>query len=157
MQDSQATKSFIYPPIDKFDGEYAPFSNFYPAIITYRDFQFPTVEHAFVAAKSKDPIFWYKISKMPAKQAGKVKQMGRRIKLRDDWEWKKLTLMKNFIKQKFIQRPFRELLLSTHPRPLIEGNYWHDNFWGDCKCKKCKYTIGLNHLGELLMITRGSL
>jgi len=157
MPESQVIRPQVFKAIDRFDGQYAPFSNFYPAIIEFQGIKFPTVEHAFVAAKSMDPLFWYKISKLSAKQAGKAKSMGRRVKLRKDWEIKKISFMKQFLKQKFIQRPFRELLLSTHPAPLVEGNYWHDNFWGDCKCKKCKYIVGLNHLGHLLMLTRGSL
>jgi predicted NAD-dependent protein-ADP-ribosyltransferase YbiA (DUF1768 family) len=43
---------------------------------------------------------------------------------------------------------------------MIEGNWWHDNFWGDCYCnnKSGKHPEclkpGLNKLGLLLMNLR---
>lgn len=157
MQKSHVSKSIIYKPIDKFDGENGLLSNFYPTIIKFYDIDFPTVEHAYQASKSINPSFWLELSKLHAKQAGRAKQLGNRTALRQDWELVKISFMRKFLKQKFIQRPFREFLLSTHPRPLIEGNYWHDNFWGDCKCKKCENIVGRNMLGELLMKIRGSL
>jgi hypothetical protein len=45
-------------------------------------------------------------------------------------------------------------LLSTGDSLLIEGNYWHDNYWGRCTCSKCQSEIGLNQLGEVLMYVR---
>ena len=44
--------------------------------------------------------------------------------------------------------------MATAPAPLLEGNYWHDNYWGDCKCKTCEKTEGQNKLGRILMIVR---
>lgn len=34
---------------------------------------------------------------------------------------------------------------------LIEGNYWHDTYWGVCE------GVGENHLGKLLMEIRNEL
>ena len=144
-------------PIDRFDGDYAMFSNFYPAIVHYKQIAFPTVEHAFVAAKSYDPAFWEEISKLPAKRAGHAKRRGRQIKLRSNWDLLKRSVMKELLLEKFNNRVFREFIVRTTPAMLIEGNYWHDNYWGNCKCKKCKYILGQNHLGRLLMEVRGSL
>jgi ribA/ribD-fused uncharacterized protein len=144
-------------PIDKFDGEFAMFSNFYPCIIKFNGIEFATVEHAYQASKTKEAKFWLEISKLSARQAGKAKRIGQKVPLQKDWELMKISYMRSFLKQKFIQRPFRELLLSTHPRPIIEGNYWHDNFWGDCRCKKCVDIEGRNHLGRLLMLRRSKL
>ena len=43
--------------INEFKGHYEKFSNFYPVIIYYQGINFPSVEHAFVAAKSNDRMF----------------------------------------------------------------------------------------------------
>jgi predicted NAD-dependent protein-ADP-ribosyltransferase YbiA (DUF1768 family) len=48
----------------------------------------------------------------------------------------------------------RKALLATHPQELVEGNYWHDNYWGNCLCPKCTHIEGQNHLGKLLMKIR---
>jgi ribA/ribD-fused uncharacterized protein len=141
--------------IDVFHGAWEFLSNFYPCTIHYNGNNFPTVEHAFQAAKSRDPMFWYKIKEIPAKDAGKAKRFGRSARLRSDWDIIKLSLMERFLMQKFSQAGLREELLSTEGCDLVEGNYWHDNYWGDCKCKKCISKEGQNHLGKLLMKVRG--
>jgi len=130
------------------------FSNFYSVNILYESIDYPTVEHAFVAAKSMDMLFRRRVSQIPVKQAGKAKRMGRKCKLRENWDLMKVSVMKRLLIQKFTHDKFRNLLLSTGQQELIEGNYWHDNFWGDCYCKKCTSIIGKNMLGKLLMEVR---
>jgi len=49
------------------------------------------------------------------------------------------------------------MLLATLDAELIEGNAWHDNFWGDCFCEKCRDIEGLNVLGNILMRIREEL
>jgi len=34
---------------------------------------------------------------------------------------------------------------------------WHDNYWGNCYCFKCKDIKGVNKLGEPLMDIRSRL
>lgn len=65
--------------------------------------------------------------------------------------------MENFLRQKYAYPKFRNFLLSTGDEYLIEGNFWHDNFWGDCRCRKCKDKEGENRLGLLTMKVRDSL
>jgi ribA/ribD-fused uncharacterized protein len=144
--------------IFRFVDEYAFLSNFYPAIIIFEGIMYQTLEHAFVASKTFDKAFRKKISKLPAKDAGLAKSMGRKCKLRSGWDEIKIRMMKDFLTQKFNQEPFRTKLLETGEQELIEGNYWHDNFWGDCICEKCDEHIpGENHLGKLLMEIRQKL
>jgi predicted NAD-dependent protein-ADP-ribosyltransferase YbiA (DUF1768 family) len=59
--------------------------------------------------------------------------------------------------KKFMQPRLRKKLQETGTQMLVEGNYWHDNFWGNCKCKKCKDITGQNTLGILLMALREEL
>jgi hypothetical protein len=65
--------------------------------------------------------------------------------------------MEDLLRQKFA--PGSELaakLVATYPRMLIEGNNWHDNYWGSCRCDVCGFK-GMNVLGVLLMTIRAEL
>jgi len=126
-------------------------------IIYWKGFKFPTVEHAYVASKSTNPKFWEKISKISAKSTGLAKKEGRSIILRPNWENNKVYFMEQFLGQKFKYNKFKDKLLLTGSEKIVEGNYWHDNFWGDCYCEKCKNIEGKNMLGELIMIIRRGL
>ena len=42
-------------------------------------------------------------------------------------------------------------IVMSRERKLVEGNDWHDRFWGVCRGQ------GKNHLGKLLMRVRESL
>jgi len=144
--------------IFRFVEEYAFLSNFYPATIIFEGIRYQTLEHAFVASKTLDKQFRKKIAKLPAKDAGLAKAMGRKCKLRPGWEEIKIRMMKDFLTQKFNQEPFKTKLLDTADQELIEGNYHHDNFWGDCICEKCDEKIlGENNLGKLLTELREKL
>ena len=140
--------------INIFSDDYEKFSNFYPVLIHFEGINFPSVEHAFVASKSKDAFFRKRIAALEPKQAGKAKRMGKKIYIRPDWDMLKIAYMKRFLMQKFMYDGFRKLLLSTGDMPIIEGNYWHDNYWGDCYCPKCVDIPGKNNLGKLLMKVR---
>jgi len=135
-----------------FRGDYEFLSNFYPCKIRYMELLFQSVEAAFQAAKSTDrsqSILFQRCS------ASEAKRMGKRIKLRPDWEQVKIPIMSELIKQKFSQDPdLKVALLATGDALLVEENTWHDNFYGDCVCTRCKTIHGQNMLGRLLMETR---
>lgn len=64
--------------------------------------------------------------------------------------------MFKIVRLKFKQnKHLAKRLLDTDDALLIEGNTWHDNYWGDCKCShpKCS-NKGRNALGEILMEIR---
>jgi ribA/ribD-fused uncharacterized protein len=143
--------------VDKFAGKFADLSNFAPVTIYYKGMKFPTVEHAFAASKSEDGMFRYDISQLPSRKAGKAKREGRKTRVRKDWEIVKLKNMKGFLNQKFGYDKYRKLLISTDGAIIIEGNYWHDNYWGDCQCAKCKNIMATNHLGIMIMAIRSNL
>ena len=63
-------------------------------------------------------------------------------------------LISKILEEKFKNPSLRERLLKTDECELIEGNYWHDNFWGMCTCDHCKDKAKHNHLGKLLMKIR---
>ena len=78
-------------PIARFDGQYAYLSNFYLSPVTLDGEQYPTVEHAFQAAKTIRPELRVPIQLEP--DPGKAKRMGRRLSLRPDWENVKLRVV----------------------------------------------------------------
>ncbi len=57
--------------------------------------------------------------------------------------------MRAVLREKFEQnKDLVTLLLGTGKEQLIEGNKWHDTFWGVCD------GVGSNYLGILLMDLR---
>ena len=149
--------------INRFISKHKVLSNFEPTSVVYENLTFSTVEHAYVAAKTRDKKFHRQIATMPAAQAGLAKKWGRTVELRTDWEKVKLGIMQNLLMQKFdperkcaILRcnPQYEILRDTGNELLVEGNFWHDNYWGNCLCGKCMKIKGENHLGLLLMKVR---
>ncbi|MHA1815237.1 MAG: NADAR family protein [Candidatus Heimdallarchaeaceae archaeon] len=140
--------------INSFHGEYKALSNFAAALIQYGGKSYPTVEHGYIAAKSFDIRFQERISKLKSTQVGFAKKLGRQIKLREDWDEARIPIMKKLLVQKFTINNYKKLLLSTGDSELIEGNFWHDNFWGNCICSECKNIEGQNNLGKLLMELR---
>lgn len=140
-----------------FQNEYRFLSNFYPCEIKYGDIVFPTLEHAYVAAKTKDIDIRKEISQFSSCTAGRAKRFGRTLQMRNNWDFIKIEIMRKLLKRKFSNPNLTRLLLNTGNKILIEGNFWHDNFWGECYCPKCKYRRKENRLGKLLMKVRREL
>ena len=141
--------------IDKFEGEFEFLSNFYNSPITWMGVEYPTVEHFFQAMKTFDLDEREAIAATPT--PGKAKRMGRSVQLREDWEEAKDTYMQVGLMLKFAHPDLKKKLLATGDAELVEGNTWHDNIWGDCRCDKCSGRKGENRLGRLLMKIRKEL
>ena len=137
--------------IHSFHGTFRFLSNFHPCKIVYEGVEYPSVEHAYVASKTTDLAIRTTIQAV--KTAGQVKRAGRKLQLRADWNGVRLPNMELFLRQKFSTPDLRELLLETLPEELVEGNHWHDNYFGSCSCEKCN-NQGQNNLGKLLMKIR---
>lgn len=137
--------------INSFSGAYAFLSNFEPSPIYYDGFSYPTVEHAFQAAKTLD-MTERKTNFMEKQTPRQAKRNGQKVNLRPDWEDVKVPIMYELLLLKFTTHPeLASKLLATYPAILIEGNHWHDTFWGICD------GVGLNMLGKLLMKVRDTL
>jgi len=66
--------------------------------------------------------------------------------------------MYDIVYNKFSQNEdLKEKLLNTGEIYLEEGNWWHDNYWGQCNCYRCRNIHGLNKLGKILMQVRDEL
>lgn len=137
--------------ITHFGGAYRFLSNFYPSSIQYgRYYTYPTVEHAFQAAKTRESEWEERIRN--ASTAAQAKALGRRAPIRPDWDVIKRDVMKECLRLKFPHgSELAGELLTTLPHDLIEGNTWGDTYWGVCHGK------GENWLGFLLMDRRQEL
>ena len=135
--------------IDSFRGEYRFLSNFYPSRVKYCGVGFASVEHAYVAAKHHDWQHFRNV--MLCDTPGEAKKLGRKVPLRDSWDYEKLFIMYDLLRQKFNDKELRDKLILTGSAYLEEGNTWGDVVWGVCDGK------GENHLGKLLMTLRDQL
>lgn len=132
--------------ITSFNGQYRFLSNFYPAKVCYQGYVYPTVEHAYQAAKCL--IHTDLVAIRAAVTPGDAKRLGNQVPLPAWWEITKIDIMRFLLIQKFIAMPLTQYLWDTNPKQLIEGNTWGDTFWGVCNGR------GENHLGKLLMEIR---
>jgi ribA/ribD-fused uncharacterized protein len=143
--------------IESFSGRYNFLSNFYPAKIEHQGITYPTLEHYYVSMKVKNDqqidgkFITYidcreLIAKMP--NPARVKQFGKIVKVRRDWDDVKLDVMLWGVREKFKHTDLKDLLLSTGDEELVEGNTWNDTYWGICRGE------GQNNLGKILMKVR---
>lgn len=136
------------PDITQFTGDNHWLSNFHPAVIEFEGRLYPSVEHAYQAAKVPQEARGVFLRG----SAGDAKRLGRKARLPEGWATGKLRVMEQLLELKF--KPGSVLaakLVSTDPCLLIEGNYWGDTYWGICRGK------GMNHLGMALMRLRAKL
>ena len=138
--------------ITQFHGEYRFLSNFYPAEVLAWGILFPTVEHAYVACKTWDKEVRRQIADIPT--PGQAKRFGRSFQAQRLFHEKKYEWMRTLVHRKFLHKHLRELLLNTGEARLVEGNRWHDNYWGACECNACQHHIQQNRLGKILMEVR---
>lgn len=146
--------------IRSFRGNNRFLSNFY----LVRLFNYPSNENFFQAMKfPKGSEHREKIRRMTPGQAKRYARENNK-EWREDWRDINLEVMFTGLKEKF--RPGSVLaqhLITTGDAYLVEGNYWHDNFWGDCTCenKDGKHPDclggGENYLGQMLMWIREEL
>jgi len=136
--------------INRFDGEYAFLSNFYPCRVYMGDgVDYPSVEHAFQAMKTEDVDQRLEIAALGT--PGQAKRAGRRLKLCQDWELIKIGFMRQALMSKFRDnKELRDKLLATGSAVLVEGNHHGDRYWG-------VDGYGENALGYLLMRLRETL
>ncbi|RLF65862.1 MAG: DUF1768 domain-containing protein [Thermoplasmata archaeon] len=148
--------------INEFKGPYDFLSNFHAYPVTIADTIYFTNEHFFQAFKTTtvEDFNWILNAATPgiAKIMGSPRgYKGRKIILRDDWDAIKDEIMVIGIGWKFSIPLLRANLIATGGATLIEGNYWHDNYWGNCYCPKCQHIPGQNKLGQIIMGVRDTL
>jgi ribA/ribD-fused uncharacterized protein len=136
--------------INSFSGPHAFLSNFHPVTVVLDGVQYPTLEHAYQAAKTTSPEQRDVIRR--AMSPAHAKRLGRSVTLRPDWDDRKLETMRDLVAKKFAPGTILATqLLATGDEYLEEGNWWGDKFWGVCN------GVGRNYLGKLLMAQRMTL
>jgi len=128
-----------------FRGELHFLSNFYPSPFILNGVYYPTVEHYFQASKTTDPVMREKIINAPT--PAKAKMLGKKCRIKTDWNNIKYNVMFDGVYAKFSQNvELLDKLLNTPDYLLVEKNSWNDKYWG----VDINTGYGLNKLGEIL-------
>jgi predicted NAD-dependent protein-ADP-ribosyltransferase YbiA (DUF1768 family) len=123
--------------VPAFRDEFEFLSNMYPCKVQ----EFSCVESYFQAMKCPD-----RANEFIGLNGYQAKALGRRVKLRADWNDERISVMRGILFIKF-QGELLERLKAIEGE-IVERNTWNDTFWGVCNNK------GENHLGKLLMEVR---
>jgi predicted NAD-dependent protein-ADP-ribosyltransferase YbiA (DUF1768 family) len=121
---------------------------------------YPSVENAYQAAKCQwkdDKCLMVNASPSESKQL--VKEVVcvdnfNRIGTMEALLYQKFGVDMSLAQMSMSHANLQVKLLNTGREIIIEGNTWHDNFWGNCTCSRCIHTPGANVLGSLLMHVR---
>ena len=143
-----AITSFLRP--------HAFLSNFSKAPVVLDGVEYPTVEHAFQAAKTLDGMWREKIRHKENPKWARETGRSKSFPVREGWEAMREEVMLGLLRQKFSDPVRAQQLLSTGRRRLVEGNLWGDRYWGMCRDDAGEWA-GENRLGELLMEVRQEL
>jgi N-glycosidase YbiA len=95
-----------------FFGEFRWLSNFVSVRVEFDGVVYPLVEHAYQAAKTVD-----KADRVVFEDVGLLakdaKRLGKKLEVRPNWEKARPCVMLALVRQKFMQEPFRTLLIKT--------------------------------------------
>lgn len=142
-------RSRVSKAISGFFGPYRWLSNFWPCKIPFEGVTYPSVEHAYQAAKSLEILERQFIASLPHARDAKAAVRAMRLVRRVDCD----EVMRRLLLLKFdggINVELREKIKATGNAELVEANYWGDTYWGvDSRTGK-----GENRLGKLLMEVR---
>ena len=122
-----------------FRGAAAFLSNMYNAPIEYNGVKYRCAEAAFQA--QKDPSRAQEFADLDGAAA---KRLGRHVKLREDWDKIKDSIMADVVSAKFNQNPELMTKLKNYSGELREENTWGDKYWGTVN------GVGQNKLGKIL-------
>lgn len=141
--------------ITEFQGDEHWLSNFWPCAVMLDGTAYPSVEHAYQAAKfDQNHGLRARIGELPANHSGAA--IAKRLGAGQhplDWSLRKLDIMEQLVRDKFssLNPELRAKLLATGDTVLEEGNRWYDTFWGVYPPASGR---GQNHLGKIIMKIR---
>jgi ribA/ribD-fused uncharacterized protein len=139
---------FEQPHIPFYTDSHYVFDNFSAFAVQWRENLWPTVEHAYQAAKFRNVEIIAKIHRAPSAHDAKkiAHELGIVEQVREDWKEIKVPVMRELIRCKADQHPFAmKKLLSTKGYILVEDSP-EDSFWG-----RGPDWNGENWLGKLWM------
>lgn len=132
----------------KFRNEYWFLSNMYECELVVNRRAYKCLESAFQSFKSEDMKIRDSFCGLNGFES---KKLGRKIKLRKDWNEIRVPLMRELIKRKFEKGSELAEKLKKVKGEIVEDNEWGDKFWGKVN------GVGENWLGVLLMERRDEL
>lgn len=133
--------------INDFQGEYRWLSNFDQNSFELDGRRWISNEHYYQANKAVDDLDYEYVA--DALTPGEAKRRGREIEIEGRWDMVRDRVMWKGLYAKFTQNPnLKDKLLATGDEELVEGNTWHDTYWGVCN------GVGKNKLGKMLMVLR---
>jgi predicted NAD-dependent protein-ADP-ribosyltransferase YbiA (DUF1768 family) len=157
--------------IERFRGEYFPFSNMYPLpewIEADCGVLVPTSEHAYMANRFKDTQIQLAVAAARGLQTGnaiyrdglaakklahELIEAGEELSAADPIA--RIALMRRVVSQKVDKNELiHTLLVSTDEQDIQEGNDWGDTFWG---VSPVGSGTGQNNLGKIYMELRSEL
>lgn len=135
--------------ITSFRGKYAFLANSYSCMVTLDGMNYPSVEHAYQAAKTFDIRGRQGMQVM--RSAHDAYYFGKKVTLRDDWKHVKGQIMLDLLRQKFHIPELAKALLQTEDMILMPRNENGDLFWSRTYHKR------QNKLGGMLTHIRAEL
>ena len=167
LRESSPAKQFLFQGFPAPDGQdasltgailfwsrspdYDFLSNFAASPFVLDGLSWRTVEHYYQAHKFVGQPLFDEIRRAPS--AGAAKKLGQNLEVPmvEDWNERRVALMRRAMEAKFTQNPeLKAALLATGQRLLLEDRA--DPFWGRGKDNR-----GVNRLGLLLMELREAL
>ena len=137
-------------------GDFCGLSNLHPRPMTFEGVAYASAEHAYQAAKARDPAVRAWLMAAPSPEL--VAVAGDALPFDDvapGWAMSHVPLMERIVRAKFVEHAdLRRLLLSTGAAKIVE---WAPEdsavarFWGEYE------GIGENTLGNMLMRLRDEL
>lgn len=132
-------------------------SNFYPCKLVYNGVNFHSSEQLyFYLCTTTKPDIQRLVMEQP--NAISVKKLHLTADDRNhDWVQKRNQIMHTVLMVKYEQcKEYREFLMSTGEKDLLEYAYWWDLYWGASTTKNSNYYVGINALGRLHMEVRNN-
>lgn len=155
--------------ISSFQGKYSFLSLVYQCAFYYQGDLYNSAAAAFEAAKIQNPRDRVSFVHWNCKP-WQARSIGKGIPacwLRPDWSPEvEIAVMTGIQRSKFSWPELQKRLLATGDACLVNGNSYHDNFFGSCLCrtlpaKETRYGVsprctgtGRNELGRILMQVR---
>lgn len=138
-----------------FNGAHKFLSNFFWSQLVFEGLTYPSVEHAFQAAKLKSSSERKEWGFTDSNVSfGAAKRLGRQVPLREDWKDIREDVMAQCLEAKFVDPALRTKLIATGNVELIDGHSGSpDLIWG----YHWPSEAGENRLGKLLMDLRTKL
>jgi len=143
----------VYDPskdkqIDEFRNAHYFLSNDALTPVEFEGVRYPTVTHAFAAARTLNESERRRIAGIQS--PAEAQREARKLEVRPDWDKAQDPIMLALVRQKFQAEREKSRLQGTGNATLIHGNTLGDQSWG----KDLKTGQGENKLGNILMKVR---